>query len=933
MIARKNAISFTVLVLSIAVTLSDAVPGWEQSDRLGTETPREIARTAASIYASSADTVVSGMVKRVCEFEYKSEGYCEGDAWRMPRSGEVGHSFFFPNAGDWRLCLEVAVDCESDSPPELTLVVDGLETTTSRLENCRDFGTYTYYLAVPAGVHRISWAFRRTRNDQSLTLGELTLVEDDFSDHVWLQRYVPAVLDAFGDRGCCDWENWKLQVLLLGLTDAYEVLRWPEIVEFIRQRAESLFDSDGSFTGDLSSDWTTVAYLLYWLFRQTGDEKYRRALALGAKPSDVQAFPRISNGAFVHLRRLRDQIWDDSLHGLTYYFLPLYWVQHRRYYLEELVFQFKKHAEILQDPQTGLFYHAYDEDGSASWAAPLTHRSPHFWARGNGWILISLVDLLWNLPLDWDRQERGELVRIFRRLCEGIRASQDSTGLWYTVLDEPGRPGNYLELSGSALFVAGLSQGVRLGLLNGEEYRDCISRALRALSSRHYRDPQGRYFITAISGPTGPGDFDRYVSVDLGDGFQYPYGSGCYLHARARSTDTYYTQIMGTLSVSVDYVTGARPVPQVQIQLGRDEWSNQVFTDGLGHVVCSLPPGTYSAFLSRPPEENTLGCITFYDAALAARTALGLEPPTDIQILAADVHPDGEVTVYDAAIIARWTIGLPVPDGACPGRWFFSPDSLYFDLAAGDSVELSSTGVLMGDVDGSWGQPLLQRNSRPEAISPVVVWRSGDTIKAEVRLGGAVDVWSFLLEVEVRNTEFKFVSVDTSGFGPGWKILQNLTQGCIRVGGYGLYESHDMAKVTVRLLADEISGEPSVAVRNFFLNGRRLRVEVNRKESETAEAGLQPREFVLDPAYPNPFSKTVRLRIKLPAPGREELAIFDTLGRRVALLVDERLGPGVHTFHWGGTDSRGRPVAPGVYWLRWIHNGKMAGTCKLLYLP
>jgi flagellar hook assembly protein FlgD len=46
------------------------------------------------------------------------------------------------------------------------------------------------------------------------------------------------------------------------------------------------------------------------------------------------------------------------------------------------------------------------------------------------------------------------------------------------------------------------------------------------------------------------------------------------------------------------------------------------------------------------------------------------------------------------------------------------------------------------------------------------------------------------------------------------------------------------------------------------------------------------------------------------------LTIYDPLGRRVRTLVDADQGPGTYQAAWDGTDSKGRPAASGVYFVR-----------------
>jgi hypothetical protein len=55
-------------------------------------------------------------------------------------------------------------------------------------------------------------------------------------------------------------------------------------------------------------------------------------------------------------------------------------------------------------------------------------------------------------------------------------------------------------------------------------------------------------------------------------------------------------------------------------------------------------------------------------------------------------------------------------------------------------------------------------------------------------------------------------------------------------------------------------------------------------------------------AHPNPFNSTVRLDFTLPTEGEVRLEVFDLLGRRVSLLLQERRGPGSHSASWSAED-------------------------------
>lgn len=72
-------------------------------------------------------------------------------------------------------------------------------------------------------------------------------------------------------------------------------------------------------------------------------------------------------------------------------------------------------------------------------------------------------------------------------------------------------------------------------------------------------------------------------------------------------------------------------------------------------------------------------------------------------------------------------------------------------------------------------------------------------------------------------------------------------------------------------------------------------------------------EFTLHQNYPNPFNPTTTLAFELPVPGQVRLEIYDMIGRRVALLVNDNLPAGSYKHVWDATR-----LSSGVYFARLI---------------
>ena len=92
-----------------------------------------------------------------------------------------------------------------------------------------------------------------------------------------------------------------------------------------------------------------------------------------------------------------------------------------------------------------------------------------------------------------------------------------------------------------------------------------------------------------------------------------------------------------------------------------------------------------------------------------------------------------------------------------------------------------------------------------------------------------------------------------------------------------------------------------------------------------------PGEIRLEQNYPNPFNPTTAIRYSVPAggdgtPGVHEvrLAVFNLLGREVAVLVNERVAPGSYTvtFEAGGLPS-------GIYFCH-LRVGRVQRTIRMI---
>jgi len=241
----------------------------------------------------------------------------------------------------------------------------------------------------------------------------------------------------------------------------------PKYGKYNRDYIDYFVGTDGTIKGYSVStyniDRVRPGNNLLELYAKTGEAKYKTAIDSLVKQMEMH--PRTNSNGYWHKKVYPYQMWLDGIY-MASPFLARYAADFNQpQWFDEVTFQIKHIYEKTLDKNTGLLYHAWDESREQRWCNPETGQSKHFWSRAMGWYVMAIVDVLDYLPAN--HPDRAALVEILKNVSDALIKVQDKeSGIWYQVLDMGGSEGNYLEASGSAMFIYAMAKGANKGYLD-----------------------------------------------------------------------------------------------------------------------------------------------------------------------------------------------------------------------------------------------------------------------------------------------------------------------------------------------------------------------------------------------------------------------------------------------------------------------------------
>lgn len=294
--------------------------------------------------------------------------------------------------------------------------------------------------------------------------------------------------------------------------------------DYVEAWADSLVDDKGEIhlykKETYNLDYINSGKVLFDLYNETKKEKYK--LAIENLIDQLKKQPRTTDGGFWHKKIYPNQMWLDGLY-MASPFMARYGAEFNRpEWIDEAVKQFTLCHQHTYDTKTGLYYHAWNEDRSQRWADPETGHSPNFWGRSIGWWFMALVDALEYIPQE--HSGYADMIKWTKELAETLSKYQDKNGLWYQVIDQPSRTGNFPEASVTTQCMYAYMKAVNKGYIDSQ-YRAIAEKAFKGLCDKLLiSNSDGTLTLTkccqvgGLGGkPYRDGSFEYYIGEKMRD--------------------------------------------------------------------------------------------------------------------------------------------------------------------------------------------------------------------------------------------------------------------------------------------------------------------------------------------------------------------------------------------------------------------------------
>ena len=180
---------------------------------------------------------------------------------------------------------------------------------------------------------------------------------------------------------------------------------------------------------------------------------------------------RLKDGTLARNRPQPNTLWLDDLYMSLPAVVQMGVLTGDEKYFAEAVKQYQLFSTRMFNHEKGIYMHGWVQD---------MEPHPEFhWARANGWGLLTKVELLDALPLNYPG--RAGILAMYKEHVKGLASYQDGTGFWHQLID---KNDTYLETSATAIYAYCIARGINSGWLDAKAYGPMALLAWNAVSTK-----------------------------------------------------------------------------------------------------------------------------------------------------------------------------------------------------------------------------------------------------------------------------------------------------------------------------------------------------------------------------------------------------------------------------------------------------------------
>ena len=218
--------------------------------------------------------------------------------------------------------------------------------------------------------------------------------------------------------------DWPCGVAYYGISKAWEVTKKEEYLTLLKDRIDEYMELG------LPPQWTVntcaMGHCLITLYEATGDEKYWDVVMSKVHYLQEDAL-RFGDHVLQHTvsanNDFPEQAWADTLFMAAFFLLRVGVKLNNAEMIDDALNQYYWHIHYLQNPETGLYYHGYNNITG-------DHMSGFYWGRANAWAAYTMSQVGNILPEAYLYPKYLEVTGSLNEQLAALKLLQTENGLW-----------------------------------------------------------------------------------------------------------------------------------------------------------------------------------------------------------------------------------------------------------------------------------------------------------------------------------------------------------------------------------------------------------------------------------------------------------------------------------------------------------------------